>query len=641
MKPFSFRRGRVAKVLGAIVVSSLVAGLSGALAAESGPPASSAPPAGAAPRATVTQPPGEMTREVWRQTLTQTPTPKEGCFTAVYPETSWREAACKAAPNRPYPPKHGLRPQTVGNGVDFSARVSSGLISAATGSFDSVTAGATESGVVGGVGGQVANTFSLQLNTSFFNSTVCAGSPNPACRGWQQFIYSSSNKMAFMQYWLISWGTVCPPGWNTFPIGGVNFCFRNSAAVAVPAAQTAADLHQMTVTGVAGSGGALDSVTLWTNGGAFTATGNDNVVNLAAGWTDAEYNIVGDCCGSQANFSAGTTMVVRTVAHNGTTNQPLCELEGFTGETNNLTLVGTAAIPIQPAPTILFNQSNVAGTVATCAAAQGIGDTHLTTFNGLYYDFQASGDFVLAETGPDFVVQTRQASGAPTWPNAAVNKAVATRMGKTRVAICLAPTRLEVNGKSAILADGKTLGLPGGVQVHRAGNVYVVSGDNGDSVRAELDGSYINVAVGLGHWPAKVRGLLANVDNNANLIATSAGDVLQEPVSFEDLYHRYGDSWRVPADQSMLCKDKAVEHGDPQKLFYAQDLPPAAFKRAHAICTAAGVKEGPHLDACTLDVAVIGKASAAKVFVGAPEPVSVGKPGGYGGGGDGRRGAGQ
>ena len=43
-----------------------------------------------------------------------------------------------------------------------------------------------------------------------------------------------------------------------------------------------------------------------------------------------------------------------------------------------------------------------------------------------------------------------------------------------------------------------------------------------------------------------------------------------------------------------------------------------------AVCTAAGVKAGPLLEACTLDVAVIGQDAAAKVFVGAPAPIAVG-----------------
>src|SRR6516165_10202401 len=72
------------------------------------------------------------------------------------------------------------------------------------------------------------------------------------------------------------------------------------------------------------------------------------------------------------------------------------------------------------------------------AAASSIGDTHLRTFNGLFYDFQAAGDFILAEVEPDFTVHTRQVSGAPKWPDATVNQGVAARFARTEVAICLA-----------------------------------------------------------------------------------------------------------------------------------------------------------------------------------------------------------
>src|SRR5215831_13925609 len=102
------------------------------------------------------------------------------------------------------------------------------------------------------------------------------------------------------------------------------------------------------------------------------------------------------------------------------------------------------------------------------------------------YDFQAGGDFVLLSAS-DFVVQTRQESGAPSWPNTSVNKAVATQMGKTRVAIYIEPTRLVIDGQSHDVGDGKTLLLPSGVQVSRQGNRYAITSRNGDSVRTVLN----------------------------------------------------------------------------------------------------------------------------------------------------------
>src|SRR5262249_50089315 len=161
-------------------------------------------------------------------------------------------------------------------------------------------------------------------------------------------------------------------------------------------------------------------------------------------------------------------------------------------------------------------------------------------FNGLLYDFQASGDFVLAQVDQGFTVQTRQASGAPQWPNAAVNKAVAARLGKTQVAVCLAPPpgstaqvgQLVVDGKVTPLDDGKSLTLADGVQVLRRGNVYFITSDGGDSVRAEVNPTWINVNVGLSHWPAAVHGLIANANSNVNKIETRDHFVLNNPFPF-------------------------------------------------------------------------------------------------------------
>jgi hypothetical protein len=144
-------------------------------------------------------------------------------------------------------------------------------------------------------------------------------------------------------------------------------------------------------------------------------------------------------------------------------------------------------------------------------------------------------------------------------------------------------------------------------------------------VRAVDNTSYIDVSVGLGRWPSKVRGLLANGSKGTSSIETRDGDVLTAPFSYEALYGRFAEGWRVPANESMLSTcGREVERGVPKKLFFARDLDPQLARRTRAICTQAGVKEGPLLDACTLDVAVIGSNNAAKVFATTPNPVVVG-----------------
>jgi hypothetical protein len=280
----------------------------------------------------------------------------------------------------------------------------------------------------------------------------------------------------------------------------------------------------------------------------------------------------------------------------------------------------------------VFWQSSNPGATSQCAGGTSIGDTHLTNFNGLLYDFQASGDFLLAQTDPDFVVQTRQASGAPMWPNASVNKAVAMQMGKTRVAVCLEPNRFVVDGRLRNLADGGSLALPG-VKIVRNGNIYVFMRPDGKNVRAELNSAWINVSVGVGSKTpvAIVRGLLGNANGNTGEDDLAARDttVLPQPVSFADLYQRYGDSWRVPPAESLpaqLCVDRKIESGNPGRPFYANDLSPKDRERARATCVAAAVKDQTLLEACTLDTAVLGNRTAAKVFAGATPPRAVLRP---------------
>jgi hypothetical protein len=566
----------------------------------------------------------------WQLAMQQLRVPGRGCFTAAYPRVAWLKAPCKAAPRHPYPPAHGHRPQTVGNSNDYSAQVA-GQISSATGSFDTVSTGATETGQQNGAGGQVANTFSLQLNVAPFTTPACAGSGNPGgCLGWEQFLYSTTANQVFIQYWLLQYNATCPSGWTKFMFQGSTdiYCFINSSGSTLTGgALTVAGLASTNLTGSAVTGG-NDTVVMTTGTGHATASGADDRLTLSKSWNTVEFAIVGDCCGTQANFSAGTTVKVRTTVHSGSKTAPTCVLEGFTGETNNLNLAGTPAIGTQASPTIVSEQTSSPGT-ASCAAASGIGDTHLTTFRDLLYDFQASGDFTLATTGPGFVVQTRQVSGAPAWPNAAVNQDVATHVGKTNVAVCTAPTRLVVNNKRVNLINGKQLNLPDGGDVSLHGNVYLIRGANGNSVRATVNPgtpNWIDVSVGLNRWPIAERGLLANAGTNVNAIEARDGTVLTAPFAFNQFYGLYGNSWRVPASQSLLsaCGDKVIR-GNPTTLFYTNNLPPVLAKQARGVCIEAKIRVPALLDACTVDVAMLGNKAAVKAYLSEPANVTVGE----------------
>jgi len=584
-------------------------------AAQSTRPSQSAKPSKNSPDASRRAALEAKARKQWQKDIAKVPVPKKGCFTAKYPDKQWTEVPC--GPPSKYP-------NTVGGSVgnDVGPNVSPLSISSATGSFDSVTpATITETGLWNG-NATAANAFTIQMNTQFtFPTSVCAG--HAGCSGWQQFIYSQNQcggPCVFMEYWLIGFGSPCPSAaWTQ----SGSSCFLNSASAGAPAI-TAAQLQNTTLTGTAQGG--TDTVVLTSPGGPATATAADTVLNLQGAWTTADFIVGGDCCSSQANFSAGTALTQRITVTDGSNKKPACSTQASTGETNNLSFGPTAPVASGAGPALLYNESS-AGGLANCAAATSIGDTHLTTFGRTLYDFQAPGDFVLVETPESgFLVQARQQSGAPTWPNATVNKAVAAQMGKTSVALCLNQTPLVVDGNPQALDDGKSLVLPSGVHLSRLGNVYSIWDRNGDSLQAELNGTYINVTVGMGRWPEVAHGILLNANSNLNEIAARDGQILAAPFPFSALYHHYADSWTVSPRQSLLdvCGERKIETGLPRRPFFAADLPVQQFKAAQRVCLKAGVKNRALLDACTLDVAVLGTENAATVYTTTPKPAAVG-----------------
>lgn len=585
--------------------------------------------------------------ESWRQSIVHTKRPRKACFTAKYPDTTWTEVPCIKPPNTPFLRASGTRPLTVvGNGSDFSAQPASGFISEADGLFDKVTGVTSEYMLLNGK--QSPGVFSLQLNTETGLTTSACGQVS-GCTGWQQFIFSNGgcggngSACAYIQSWLFGYGSTCPtPEWS----GGFGGCFINSANAVTFAPIALTQLATLRLTGQAD--GAGDTVTLTVGDTAYSAPGDSNIPDLGQHWQIAEFNIFGNGDGSQAVFNTGSTLVVRTVVDSGTTSAPTCDEQGFTGETNNLTLTSTAIpppenapvyrmashLPVLPGypaspfgPSLVFTESNAAGVVQVdCADALTIGDTHLTTFSGLHYDFQASGDFVLLDS-PGFSVHVRQVSGAPTWPNTSVNKAIVAQMDGTSVEIYIEPERLYVDGKPTTVADGKPLLLSTGVQVVHHGSEYDITSASGNAVRATLYGAFIDATVGLGKTPApNARGLLGTPGASAVQLVTADGAILKEPVSFSDLYNKYGESWRVPAAKRLFTEAIRTTAGNPDKPIFAQDLTSAQKAHALAACKAAGIVNQDLLNDCTLDTTVLHDDVAVKAFTKVHAPIRVIRP---------------
>jgi hypothetical protein len=292
------------------------------------------------------QPTEGVAAESWREGIARNPAPTQGCFHASYPSVTWAPVDCTVAPDLPYLPRGAMDAtrETVGDGDDFAAAVT-GLISQTVGSFPSVTGVTQESD-------GSRNDYSIQLNSNFMTTAACDGIPG--CLAWQQFVYSTSARSAFMQYWLIGYGA-CPSGagWSSYE----SDCYMNSAAVAVPKVgiQSLANLKMSGSAVVDGN----DTLVFTTETDAYSTSGDDSVTDLATSWTASEFNLIGDGDGSEATFNAGASVTVKIAVTDGTTAAPVCGAnDGTTAETNNLTLGGCQAVG-GSTPYIQFTESNV------------------------------------------------------------------------------------------------------------------------------------------------------------------------------------------------------------------------------------------------------------------------------------------
>jgi hypothetical protein len=300
--------------------------------------------------------PESMTRDDWRTFMAHHSAEEEGCFHALYPNTAWERVDCEESSSNVHP-VHISRagaPEIAGSG-DYVAQTTK-MMTWAGGGFG--TSGLTsEVGVAEYVnndgdplGVLGPDQYSVQLNTNEWETTsACQG--HSGCHVWQQFIYAnnypteSSGGKVFMQYWLLDWGSsACPKGWTQ----SGSACYENIKLLSVPSVP----ITQLSTVGLSGSAkpNGLDSVSFDWGDESWTLTRTDSILDISSVWNKAEFNVVGNAGGAQAQFNSGTTITVTLIVADGTGTAPECVKDGgTTGESNNLN-VGpcTASDPFFP-----------------------------------------------------------------------------------------------------------------------------------------------------------------------------------------------------------------------------------------------------------------------------------------------------
>ncbi|XTZ17445.1 hypothetical protein ACQSSU_08810 [Micromonospora echinospora] len=582
--------------------------------------------------------------QAWHLKLVkETPPEGGGCFTARYPTLVWLERACAPATSGPMlprtteqapPPVSDPVPLVVGGNAHFVAETPDPTkpIVQAFGTFDEARNMDTVKTVNPLTGVVTDGAYSLQLNTNFFSTPACADATVPAnCQGWMQFVFANQPGGAelFIEYWLRRYDKACPTGWTPWNYGtGNTDCFIKtppSTLASVPVGR----LDEMELSGDVQGPVPVASLRVGQDV-TFNVGSTTDLVKIGANWKQAEFNVFGNGFASEAQFPANAYSKVRTRINYGGTAAPVCVEAGFTSESNNLNY-GSKPTKQGVGPALLFEQHsdpNLPFGDFDCDVAEVVGDTHQVTFAGTLYDFQASGDFVEAQVGTGFEVHTRKVSGAPTWPNASVNRSAAVRMGNTTVAVCEG-TRLVVDGTPTFVPPGGGLTLPSGVTIRRSGNVHDVKDPAGNALRTELrpsalGTSYLDVRVGLGRSPVAVRGLLGNPGGDPWQLEARDGTRFRVPVPFTTLYNTFGNSWRLSGPASMLAPCASVPAANPTAPFYASNLPTEVRQQAEYACLTAGVSQA-WLDTCTLDVAVLGR-NAATIFTRRQPPVVNGNP---------------
>jgi von Willebrand factor type D domain/RTX calcium-binding nonapeptide repeat (4 copies)/Calx-beta domain len=224
-------------------------------------------------------------------------------------------------------------------------------------------------------------------------------------------------------------------------------------------------------------------------------------------------------------------------------------------ETVSLTLdtgAGYTINPLSPSATVTIIDNDSQGS--------SNGDPHIITFDGLHYDFQATGDFTLVSgLDSELNIQVRQTPWALNL-DTTINTGLATVVDGNRVEFYIDQSLPLIDNLPLSLALGETLALGKGSITRTAisgygldGNLYTITYPSGDVLKnAVYSGFLIDPTVTLanGH---KAIGLLGN--NNGDVrddLALQNGTIPIDPLTPENLYGAFANSWKVPESESLF-----------------------------------------------------------------------------------------
>ena len=279
------------------------------------------------------------------------------------------------------------------------------------------------------------------------------------------------------------------------------------------------------------------------------------------------------------------------------------------------------------------------------------GEPHITTVDGIRYDFQADGEFVAARAADGFEVQVRQAAIPTTYfpgqnPHTglatcvSINSAVAARVGAHRVTYQPGATansgpakmELRIDGELRTLTDDGVEFLGGGRVVPSAVGGVEVEFPNGALLTATpgfwglLGKWYLNLNITeadayegiMGALPAGT--WLPTLPDGSSLSAMPAAAAER----YEVLYHQFAKAWRVGEPDSLFDHDPTQpmpvsagaawpKHSAPCNLPDQVSATPTQESIAKQACS--GLADDARRENCVFDVAVTGETGFADTYL--------------------------
>jgi len=265
---------------------------------------------------------------------------------------------------------------------------------------------------------------------------------------------------------------------------------------------------------------------------------------------------------------------------------------------------------------------NIKGTV--CYSS---GDPHMTTFDGLSYDFQGVGDFfMMKKVGSSFSLQARFQQ---CFEDAQVtcNRGIALKVGRNTITSYFAPDpfvpEIYVNGIQ--MTEGNVTLLDGGFIDVEVNDLIISIPNIINVVVSGLTYIYPTLVFSIpGTNAGGIIGLCGNFDTDPeNDYILANGTSLSYGSTSYDVYYEFGLSWRIPQDESFFNYSRtgesySVVNNDSyvpafSAPFDNQDLQNWATQLCSAGLT------GAAREACLFDVAASGDLSNARAAYDAYE----------------------